>query len=63
MAKKRQKVRVKQKSEALIDFLKRLPEGRKIYYRIGNIMVEVTKEEAIELIQKEEVGLKKFIRR
>jgi len=48
-------VRVKPKSEALVDFLKKLPDGRKIYYRMGNIMVEVTKEEAIKLILKEGV--------
>ncbi|WP_456342222.1 hypothetical protein [Thermovibrio sp.] len=40
--------------EELIELLKNLPEGRKIYYRIGNLMVEVSKEEALKLIEKEE---------
>jgi chaperonin cofactor prefoldin len=39
--------------EQLINFLLKLPAERKIFYRFGNLMVEVTKEEAIELLKLE----------
>jgi len=42
--------------ERIIEFLKNLPEGRKIYYNLGVLMVEVSKEEAIKLLQEEEKG-------
>ncbi len=40
--------------EELIDFIRELPEGRKIYYSFGPLMVEVSKEEAIKLLEKGE---------
>ncbi|SMP08084.1 hypothetical protein SAMN06265339_0553 [Desulfurobacterium pacificum] len=45
------KEKVKSKEE-LISFIKELPEGRRIFYRFGNLMVEVTKEEALKLLEK-----------
>ncbi len=54
MADQRQKKKQRKKSNLVVDFLKKLPEGRKIYYRFGNIMVEVTKDEALKLIKKED---------
>ncbi|MEO2065530.1 prefoldin subunit [Thermovibrio guaymasensis] len=42
--------------EEVAEFLKNLPEGRKIYYRFGNLMVEVSKEEALKLLEREEEG-------
>jgi len=42
--------------ERIIEFLKNLPEGRKIYYNLGVLMVEVSKEEAIRLLQEKEEG-------
>ncbi|ADU96664.1 prefoldin subunit [Thermovibrio ammonificans] len=42
--------------EAIIEFLERLPEGRRIYYSFGSVMVEVTKEEAIKLLKEEDEG-------
>jgi len=39
--------------EKVLKFLEKLPSNRKVYYRMGNLMVEVTREEAIELIKKE----------
>jgi len=43
----------KSKKEELIEFLKNLPQGRKIYYRFGNLMVEVSKDEALKLLEEE----------
>ncbi|SNR67034.1 prefoldin subunit [Desulfurobacterium atlanticum] len=40
--------------ERVLKFLEKLPPDRKIYYRIGTVMVEVTREEAIRLLEKEE---------
>jgi len=42
--------------ERIIEFLKNLPDGRKIYYNLGVLMVEVSKEEAIKLLQEKEEG-------
>jgi len=42
--------------ERIIEFLKNLPEGRKIYYSFGPLMVEVSKEEAIKLLQEKKEG-------
>lgn len=39
--------------EQLMNFLQKLPAERKIFYRFGNLMVEVTKEEAIKLLKLE----------
>jgi len=39
--------------EVVLSFVKELPEDRKIYYRFGNLMVEVTKEEALRLLESE----------
>ena len=39
--------------ERLMNFLLNLPAESKIFYRFGNLMVEVTKEEAIELLKLE----------
>ncbi|WP_456464753.1 prefoldin subunit [Desulfurobacterium sp.] len=46
----------KQKNKEIIEFLKKLPAERKIYYKAGNIMVEVSREEAINLLKKENRG-------
>ncbi len=54
MDRRRQKVKTVQRSDVIVEFLKKLPEGRKIFYRLGNIMIEVTRDEAIELLLKEE---------
>ncbi|SMO37082.1 hypothetical protein SAMN06269117_10275 [Balnearium lithotrophicum] len=44
----------KEKSkEEIIEFLKSLPDGRKIFYQIGSIMVEVTRDEAVKLLGEE----------
>jgi chaperonin cofactor prefoldin len=41
----------KEKSkEEIIEFLKNLPDGRKIFYQFGSIMVEVTRDEAVKLL-------------
>lgn len=54
---KRQKMkREKKKNKEIIELLKKLPAGRKIYYKAGSIMVEVSKEEAIKLLEKENNG-------
>ncbi|WP_457679804.1 hypothetical protein [Thermovibrio sp.] len=45
--------RERRSKKELIELLKNLPEGRKIYYRFGNLMVEVSKEEAIKLLEEE----------
>ncbi len=42
------------KSKELIEFLERLPEGRRIYLNLGSLMVEVSKDEAIEFLKKQE---------
>ena len=42
------------KSKELIEFLERLPERRRIYINLGSVMVEVSKEEAIEFLKKQE---------
>ncbi len=42
------------KSKELIEFLERLPEGRRIYLNLGSVMVEVSKDEAIEFLKKQE---------
>jgi|GEM_PF-2722383 chaperonin cofactor prefoldin len=39
--------------EEVIAFIKQLPEGRKIYYSFGPVMVEVSKEEALKLLEEE----------
>ncbi|WP_456396349.1 prefoldin subunit [Desulfurobacterium sp.] len=44
------------KNKEIIELLKKLPAERKIYYKAGNIMVEVSREEAIKLLQKEKGG-------
>ena len=44
----------KERNKQIEEFISKLPEGRKIYYRFGNLMVEVSREEALELIKKEE---------
>ncbi len=41
------------KSKELIEFLERLPEGRRIYLNLGSVMVEVSKDEAIEFLKKQ----------
>ncbi|WP_076712382.1 prefoldin subunit [Desulfurobacterium indicum] len=46
----------KKKNKEIIELLKKLPAGRKIYYKAGSIMVEVSKEEAIKLLEKEKEG-------
>lgn len=44
-------------NKELIEFLERLPEGRRIYLNLGSVMVEVSKEEALEFLkEKEESG-------
>ncbi len=52
MVEKKPKKSQNRESEMVKELLKNLPEGRKIYFRIGNIMVEVTKEEALKLLNK-----------
>ena len=42
------------KSKELIEFLERLPEGRRIYLNLGSVMVEVSKDEAIEFLKNQE---------
>ena len=42
------------KSKKLIEFLERLPEGRRIYLNLGTVMVEVSKDEAIEFLKNQE---------
>ncbi len=37
--------------EDVLSFIENLPENRKIYYRFGNLMVEITKEEALRLLE------------
>ena len=44
----------KRSKEEVLKFLEKLPEGRKIYYQFGPVMVEVTKDEALELLKEEE---------
>ena len=39
--------------EEILEFLKRLPEGRRIFYKVGSLMVEVTKEEAKKFLMEE----------
>jgi chaperonin cofactor prefoldin len=39
--------------EEIIKFLQNLPDGRKIYYNFGTVLVEITKEEAIKLLKEE----------
>ncbi len=47
--------RMKEKrSREVIEFLERLPEGRRIYLNLGALMVEVSKEEALEFLRKQE---------
>ncbi len=46
--------RERRSRKELFEFLKNLPPGRKIYYKVGNLMVEVTKEEALKLLEQEE---------
>ncbi len=41
------------KSKELVEFLERLPEGRRIYLNLGSVMVEVSKDEAIEFLKKQ----------
>ena len=61
MARQKQKAKTSQRSKTIVEFLKKLPDDRRIYYRVGNIMVEVTKKEAIALVLKEgEDALKKI---
>ncbi|WP_457567969.1 prefoldin subunit [Desulfurobacterium sp.] len=43
----------KKTNKEIIELLKKLPDNRKIYYRAGSVMVEVSKEEAINLLRKE----------
>ncbi|WP_457613223.1 hypothetical protein [Methanocaldococcus sp.] len=38
----------------IINFLKSLPEGRKIYIEMSGIWVEVSREEAINFLKKKE---------
>ena len=42
------------KSKEVVEFLERLPEGRRIYLNLGSVMVEVSKEEALEFLRKQE---------
>ncbi len=42
------------RSREVIEFLERLPEGRRIYLNLGALMVEVSKEEALEFLRKQE---------
>jgi len=42
------------RSKEIIEFLERLPEGRRIYLNLGPVMVEVSKEEALEFLRKQE---------
>ncbi len=51
---KRKREAKRNKRQIALDFLKNLPSGRKIYYRFGNLMVEVTKEEALQLLKEGE---------
>ncbi len=39
--------------EETLRLLRSLPENRRIYYNTGALLVEVTKEEAINLLQEE----------
>jgi chaperonin cofactor prefoldin len=39
--------------EEVVELIKSLPDGRKIYYNLGPLLVEVTKEEAIKLLEEE----------
>ncbi len=49
---KRMKMKKENKSrEDVLSFIENLPENRKIYYRFGNLMVEITKEEALRLLE------------
>ena len=42
------------KSKELIEFIERLPEGRRIFINLGVVMVEASKEEAIEFLKKQQ---------
>jgi chaperonin cofactor prefoldin len=42
---------MKKSKEEVIRFLKTLPEGRKIFFQLGRIMVQVSKEEALKLLE------------
>ena len=42
------------KSKELIEFIERLPEGRRIFINLGPVMVEASKEEAIEFLKKQQ---------
>jgi len=41
-------------SKKVIELLERLPEERRIYLNLGSVMVEVSKDEAIEFLKKQE---------
>jgi len=47
-------VKERKSKEELVNFIKELPEGRKIYYSFGPLMVEVSKEEALKLLEERE---------
>ncbi|NPA12365.1 MAG: hypothetical protein GXO45_00095 [Aquificae bacterium] len=40
--------------QQIIQFLQSLPQDRRVYWRVGNLMVEITKEEAIKLLKEQE---------
>ncbi len=42
-----------------LEFLKRLPENRRIFYKFGSLMVEVSKKEAESLLTEALSKLKK----
>jgi len=41
-------------SKEVIELLEHLPEERRIYLNLGSVMVEVSKDEAIEFLKKQE---------
>ncbi|MEO2117777.1 MAG: hypothetical protein ABGW92_05175 [Methanocaldococcus sp.] len=46
------KSKMSKEIEETINFLKSLPEGRRIYIEMSGIWIEITKEEAINYLKK-----------
>ncbi|MEO2083182.1 MAG: hypothetical protein ABGX12_04055 [Desulfurobacteriaceae bacterium] len=44
----------KKNKNRVVEFVKSLPEGRRLFFNFGSIMVEVTKEEALKLLEEKE---------
>ncbi|AAB98645.1 TPA: hypothetical protein HA335_03320 [Methanocaldococcus jannaschii] len=48
---KKMKKKLNNEFQEVIDFLKSLPEGRRVYIEMSGIWIEVTKEEAINYLK------------